>query len=167
MVSWLCPFSLRGSCETGVHEPAVSCSDSSNTNSELVAGQVISNSFLAVNRIVSGGGNTWKETVLVTLPFGVTRVIGPDRASNGTTAVMRRSMLLVRALVKLALAPLKRTLVAPVKLVPMRVTFAPEMALAGENGVPVNPGDGVGYQVSLTLPPWVGSNALLLATATE
>jgi len=60
-------------------------------------------------------------------------VIGPEMASGGTTAVMRRSKLLVGALVKLALTPLKSTLVAPVKLVPVSVTFVPGAALVGEN----------------------------------
>ncbi len=137
---------------TGVHELALTVADVSNTNSGLVAGQAISNSFVPVSRIVNGGGNTWNEAVLVTLPCGVMMVIGPEVASGGTMAVMRRSTLLPGALVKVALAPLKRTLFAPVKLVPVSVTFAPGTRLAGENCAPVKPGGGVGYQLSLKLP---------------
>ena len=54
--------------------------------------------------MVSGGGSTWNEAVLVALPCGVTMVIGPDVASRGTMAVIRRSTLLLGALVKVALA---------------------------------------------------------------
>ena len=69
----------------GVHVPAIKFSDSCNTNSALVAGQMISNSLALVTRIVSGGGSTWNRVVLVTLPCGVTTVTGPDVASGGTT----------------------------------------------------------------------------------
>src|SRR5919198_3851065 len=115
-MSLLCPFSMRGAWVTGVHEPALKSSDVSSANSELVADQTISSSLAIVRRIVSGGGSTWNNAVLVTLPCGVTMVMGPEMASGGTTAVMRRSKLLVGAFAKLALAPLKRTAVAPVKL---------------------------------------------------
>src|SRR6266571_1781464 len=143
---------MKNGCATGVHAPALKFSDVSNTNSGLVAGQAISNSLALVSRIVSGGGSTLNDAVLVTLPCGVTMVIGPEMASGGMTAVMRRSKLLAGALVKLALVPLNSTLVAPVKLVPVSVTFAPGIPLAGENREPVKPGGGVGYQVSLKLP---------------
>jgi len=118
---------------TGVQELALKPSDVSNTNSVLVAGQAISSPLAPVNRMVRDGGSTWNETVLVALPCGVTMVIGPDIASGGTIAVMRRSRLFVRAFVKVPLAPLKRMLVAPVKLVPVSATFEPGMPLAGEN----------------------------------
>ena len=79
-------------------------------------------------------------------------MIGPEVAFAGTAAVMRRSRLLAGALVKVADAPLKRTAVAPVKLVPVRVTLAPGAALEGENWEPVKPGGGVGYQVKAKFP---------------
>ena len=78
------------------------------------------------------GRSTWNVAVLVTLPCGVTMVIWREVASGGTIAVMRRSRLLVGALVKMADAPLKKTAVAPVKLVPGRVIFAPDTAVPGE-----------------------------------
>ena len=76
---------------TAFHDPELRFSDSSNTNSGLVAGQAISNAFVLVSRMVSGGGKAWNEAVLVTLPCGVRMVMGPEMASGGTTAVMRRS----------------------------------------------------------------------------
>ncbi len=76
-------------------------------------------------------------------------VIGPEVASGGTITVMRRSRLLVGALVKLELAPLKRTAVAPVKLVPVTVIFEPGMALDGVNWEAVKPGGGVGYHQAI------------------
>jgi len=79
------------------------------------------------------GSGTWNEAVVVSLPCGVTTAIGPELASGGTTAVTRRSKLFVGAFVKLARTPLKSTLVAPVKLVPVSVTFVPGIPLAGEN----------------------------------
>src|SRR4051812_47772446 len=89
---------------------------------------------------VKVGRLTWNDAVLVVLPWGVTMVIGPEVASGGTTVVMRRSRLFVSALVKVAEAPLKRMAVAPVKFVPVRVTFPPGAAVDGENWEPVKPG---------------------------
>ena len=159
---WL--LALTGNPVTGVHEALLKSPDISNTNSGLVAGQMISNSFALVSRIVNGGGSTWNSAVLVTLPCGVKIVIGPEVAPGGTMAVMRRSRLLVSAFVKLALAPLKRTGVAPVKLVPVSVTFAPGIPLAGENCVPVNPGGGVGYHRSVNGPDCAPNNPALAMT---
>jgi len=139
---------------TGIHEPEVNVSEISNSNALPVAGQAISNSRVLISRTVSGGGRTVNDRVLVTLPCGVTMVMGPEMVSDGTTAVMRRSRLFVRALVKLALAPLNRTAVVPVKLVPRSVTFVPGNPLAGENGEPVKPGGGVGYQRIVNGPDW-------------
>ena len=82
-------------------------------------GQLTITWLAEANPMRSSGGRTWNDAVLVTLPFGVKMVIGPEMASGGTMAVMRRSRLLVSALVKLALAPLKRTAVVPVKFVPV------------------------------------------------
>src|SRR5438034_11837861 len=99
-----------------------------------------------------GGGRASKEAPLVTLPCGVMMVMGPEVASGGMTAVRRRSALLAGALVKLALAPLNRTAIAPVKLVPVRVILEPGVALEGESWLPVKPGRGVGYHASLKVP---------------
>ena len=79
------------------------------------------------------GRSTSKVAELKTLPCGVRIVIGPEVASGGTVAVMRRSRLFPLALVNAADAPLKRTAVAPVKFVPVRVIFAPGLAVLGEN----------------------------------
>lgn len=92
--------------------------------------------------------------------------MGPEVASGGTTAVMRRSRLFVGAMVKLAEAPLKRTAVAPVKLVPVRVIFAPGVPVDGVESAPVKPGGGAGYQERVKAPACAALNALLLATET-
>ena len=129
----------RGSV-TGDHEPALKSSETSSTKVLPVAGHVISTSFGALNRTTKGGGIPWKEAVVVALLCGVKIVIGPDVASGGTTAVTRRSSLFVSALVKLTLAPLKSTPVAPVKLVPVSVTFAPGTLLTGKISRQLQPG---------------------------
>src|SRR5262249_28121979 len=97
-----------------------------------------------VGRASNPGSKTTKEILLVTSPCGVRIVIGPSVASGGTVAEIRRSRLLVNALVNTALAPLKRTAVAPVKFVPDRVTLVPGIPVAGRK-LDVNPGAGVGY----------------------
>ena len=86
---------------TGDHLPVLKSSEDSSTKALLVAGQLISSPFAPFFRTVRGGGSTWNTAVLVTLPCGVRIVIGPEAASGGTTAVMRRSTLLVGVLVKL------------------------------------------------------------------
>src|SRR6476661_1147530 len=78
-------------------------------------------------------------------------VIGPSVASGGTVAVIRRSRLLVNPLENTAVAPLKSTAVAPVKLVPPRETLVPGVPVGGEKAKE-NPGEGVGYQLSVKLP---------------
>src|SRR6185369_3167322 len=97
------------------------------------------------------GSNTTKESAEVTSPCGERIVIGPSVASGGTVAVIRRSRLLVNALVNTALAPLKLTEVAPVKFVPNKVTLVPGVPVAGRE-LEVNPGAGVGYHLSVKLP---------------
>src|SRR5262245_45993991 len=94
----------------------------------------------ATNRV----GNTTKLLVLVTSPCGVRMVVGPSVASGGTVAVIRRSRLVVDALVNTVPAPLNRTPVAPVKFLPKRVTRVPGIPVAGSKLV--KPGPGVGYQ---------------------
>src|SRR5262245_23415213 len=98
---------------------------------EEVAAQLISTSPATGLWTTKGGGSTTKEAALATSPCGVRIVIGPSVASGGTVAVIRKSRLLVGALVNTALAPLKSTVVAPVKLVPERVTLVPGEPVAG------------------------------------
>src|SRR5262249_43975283 len=116
-----------------------------------VAAHEISIAPEGVVRTSNRGSSTTKEPVLVTSPWGVRIVIGPSVASGGTIAVMRRSRLLVNALVNAAFASLKSTAVAPVKLVPNNVTLVPGVPLPGEKAK-VNPGGGVGYQFRVKLP---------------
>ena len=159
---------MRRGSVTDDHEPALKSCEDSSTKTLLVAGHAIASPFVVRKVKDNRGGRTWNKVVLVTLPCGVRMVMGLEMASGGTMAVMRRSKLLVAALVKLALAPLNSTLVAPVKLVPVSVTFAPGIPLAGENCEPVKPGGGVGYQVSLKLYAAFGSKLSdVLSTTTE
>src|SRR5262249_54022091 len=72
---------------------------------------------------IRGSASTVKLLVVVKLPWGVSTVMGPVLAASGITAVMRRSALVVGALVNMALVSLKSTRVAPLKLVPFRVTL--------------------------------------------
>jgi hypothetical protein len=70
---------------------------------------------------------TVKLPELVTVPFGVTTVIGPLVAPEGTCVVIRLS----EATVKSAPVPLNRTAVAPEKLCPPMLTDAPTAPLEG------------------------------------
>ena len=70
---------------------------------------------------------TVKEPSLVTVPFGVTTLIGPLVATEGTFVVIWPS----EATLKSALVPLKSTAVAPVKLLPITCTIVPGAPLEG------------------------------------
>jgi hypothetical protein len=70
---------------------------------------------------------TLKLAELVAVPFGVTSVIGPVVAPSGTCVVINVSETTVNS----ALAPLKRTAVAPVKNLPPMPTDCPTGPLAG------------------------------------
>src|SRR2546425_12507216 len=135
----------------GSQTPLVRSQAASRSVDRLVAPHEISIPPAGLVCASKGGGRTTKEPTVVTSPCGVRMVIGPSDASGGTVAVIRRSRLLVNALVNTALAPLKSTAVAPVKLVPNRVTLVPGVPVAGRE-LEVNPGAGVGYQVSVKLP---------------
>ena len=71
---------------------------------------------------------TVKFDALVAVPDGVVTVILPVVAPLGTLAVIRPSF----ATLKLADVPLNRTLVAPVKWLPLMVTDVPTAPLDGE-----------------------------------
>ena len=91
-------------------------------------------------------------------------VMGPEVALGGTTALIRRSALFCWALVKAAMMPLNRTLVAPLKFVPESVTLAPGSPMAGENCEPVKSGVGVAYQLNVNEPIRDSSRMDLLAS---
>src|SRR5437870_1025446 len=102
--------------------------------------------------IASEGAEITNELEAVTSPCGVWTVMGPVLAPGGTMAVILRSALLPRALMKLALTPLKSTAVAPVKFVPVRMVLLPSAPCAGEKPAPVKSGGGVGYHASVKAP---------------
>jgi hypothetical protein len=74
---------------------------------------------------------TVKLPPLAAVPPGVVTEIGPVVAADGTVALIW----VAEVTVKVALAPLKLTAVAPVKAVPVIVTEAPAAPLAGEKDV--------------------------------
>jgi hypothetical protein len=74
-----------------------------------------------------GGLMTVKLPALLAVPAGLMTLIGPLVAPVGTVAVM----VVAEFTVKLALVPLNRTALAPVKLVPLIVTLAPAGPLVG------------------------------------
>jgi hypothetical protein len=75
----------------------------------------------------TGGPLIMNEPALVADPPGVVTLSGPVVAAAGTVAWIAVAELRV----KLALTPLNRTAVAPVKFVPLMVTLAPAEPLAG------------------------------------
>ena len=74
-------------------------------------------------------GFTVKVAALVALPAELVTAIGPLDAPAGTTTV---SWVFETPLKLVLAAPLKRTAVVPVKLVPVRVTVVPTTPLVGE-----------------------------------
>ena len=76
---------------------------------------------------IAGGTKTVKAPELCAVPPGVATLTGPLEAPTGTVAWMTES----ETTVKLALAPLNATLVAPVKFAPLIVTDVPTGPLAG------------------------------------
>src|SRR6266496_2467611 len=136
------PLVRMSGCVTTVQTPWSRSEADSRVMSLAVAAHEISIAPEGLGCASNRGSSTIKESAVVTSPCGVRMVIEPSVASGGIVAEIRRSRLLVNALVNTALAPLKSTAVAPVKLVPNRVTFVPGVQLRGE--VKINPGDGVG-----------------------
>lgn len=76
-------------------------------------------------------GLTPKLLVLVAVPSGVVTLIAPVVAPVGTVVVIAVS----ETTLKVALTPLKLTLVAPVKFAPVIVKLVPTMPLVGEKFV--------------------------------
>jgi len=77
---------------------------------------------------VADAAVTVKLVLLVAVPPGVVTLIRPVVAPLGTVAVIEAE----EPTVKLALAPLKRTAVAPAKFVPLIATVVPAGPLVGE-----------------------------------
>src|SRR5436190_24181821 len=77
-------------------------------------------------KLVMDGGRIVKA-VLPMVPPGVVTLIGPVVAPAGTVAWIAVAEFTVR----LAVTPLKRTAVAPLKLVPLIVTLVPTRPLIG------------------------------------
>jgi len=92
--------------------------------------------LIGENDVIVGAGGTVKSVALVAVPPGVVRVIRPVVAPAGTEVFT----CVAETTVKVAAVPLKRTLVVPVKLVPVIVTAVPTGPLAGENEVIVGAG---------------------------
>src|SRR5262249_40078753 len=116
---------------TSVQRPVSRFATASRVRLVLVAPQEISIGPEVVECANNWGGNTTKESTLVMSPWGVRMVIGPSVASGGTIAVISKSTLLAGALVNTALVWLKSTAVAPLKLVPDRVTLVLAVPVAG------------------------------------
>src|SRR2546422_202810 len=86
--------------------------------------------------IVGGLAVTVKLLALVAVPPGVVTLSGPVVAPLGTVAAIE----VEEVTVKLALVPLNRTAVAPVKFVPVIVTGVPTGPLVGAKLVIVGAG---------------------------
>ena len=93
--------------------------------------------LVGVNDVSAGAGlATVKLALLVAVPPGVVRLIGPLEAPAGTVAVIWLSLLTEKA----AVVPLNFTAVAPLRLLPLRVTLVPAGPLVGANDVSVGAG---------------------------
>jgi hypothetical protein len=98
---------------------------------------------------------TRKDRELVAVPLGVVTVIEPLRAPGGTVAVSEA----LETTVKVAVVPPNVTLVVPVKLAPLIVTFVPTGPLVGVNDEIVGAGGGAVVTVNavalVAVPPGV------------
>jgi hypothetical protein len=83
--------------------------------------------LVGVKLEIVGGFTTVKLPALLAVPAEVVTLIGPLGAPAGTVAVI----VLAEPTVKLALVPLNRTALAPVKFVPLIVTLVPTGPLVG------------------------------------
>src|SRR6185436_12500467 len=99
--------------------------------------------LVGANEVIVGAGGgvcvTVKLPLLVAVPPGVVTPIRPVVAPVGTVA----RICVLDWTLKPAEVPLKRTLVAPVKFVPVIVTLVPTGPLVGANEVIVGAGGGV------------------------
>jgi len=98
--------------------------------------------------VIVGGGMTVKLLALLAVPPGVVTLIGPVVAPLGTVAAIEVDEFTV----KLALVPLNRTVLAPVKFAPLMVTVVPTPPLAGEKLLIVGAGMTVKLPALLAVP---------------
>jgi len=101
--------------------------------------------------VIAGGGTTVNALLLVAVPAGVVTPISPVVAPAGTVAWIAVS----EVTVKLALAPLNVTAVAPLKLVPLIGTLVPTGPLAGAKPVIAGGGTTVNALVLVAVPAGV------------
>src|SRR5207302_1577717 len=101
--------------------------------------------------VIVGGLSTVKLLALLVVPPGVVTLIGPLEAPAGTVAWIA----VAEVTVKLALVPLNRTAVAPVKFVPLIVTLVPAGPLPGVKLVIVGGLTTVKLLALLAVPPGV------------
>jgi len=104
-----------------------------------------------VKLVIVGGLSTVKLLALLAVPPGVVTLIGPVVAPLGTVAAIEVDEFTV----KLALVPLNRTVLAPVKFAPLMVTVVPTPPLAGEKLLIVGAGMTVKLLPLLAVPPAV------------
>ena len=104
-----------------------------------------------VNAAITGGGMTVNALLDVTVPPGVTMVIGPDVAPAGTVVVI----VVPEATVNAEGRPLNDTDVAPVKPLPVIVTDAPKGPVAGVNEVITGGGITMKELIDVAMPPGV------------
>jgi hypothetical protein len=103
----------------------------------LIVTMVPTGPLVGVKLVMVGAGVvTVKLVVLLTVPPDVVTLMGPVVAPLGTVAEIE----VEEVTVKLALVPLNRTAVAPVKFVPLIVTLVPTGPLVGEKLVIVGAG---------------------------
>src|SRR5688572_22729301 len=97
----------------------------------VIATDVPTGPLAGANEAIVGAWMTVKSPVLVAVPPGVVTTILPVVAPEGTAVLI----CVLDTTVKVATVPLKRTLVAPVKFVPLIVTDVPTGPFAGANDV--------------------------------
>jgi hypothetical protein len=107
--------------------------------------------LVGVTPAIVGGISTVKALALLVVPPGVVTLTGPVVPPAGTVAWIAVAELIV----KLALAPLNATAVAPVKFVPLIVTLVPTGPLAGVTLVIVGAGITVKVVALVAVPPGV------------
>jgi hypothetical protein len=100
---------------------------------------------------IVGAGMTVKLEALVAVPPGVVTLMGPVVAPAGTVAVIW----VAESTANEAEAPLKRAAVAPVKAVPVTVTFVPTGPLAGVKDEIVGARMTVKVEALVAVPPGV------------
>src|SRR5438552_542155 len=93
----------------------------------LIVTLVPTGPLVGVKLVMVGGLTTVKLLALLAVPPAVVTLIGPLVAPDGTVAVIA----VAEFTVKLALVPLNRTALAPLKLVPLIVTLVPTGPLVG------------------------------------